>query len=58
MVDSKKIGGCSWFSLWKGIMGIKALFQENIKLKLGNGSKLSFWSNKWASSKLLKEVYL
>ena len=47
-----------FLQLWNGLLGVKDIFLSLGKFKLGNGTQIRFWEDKWLGSQALKIQYL
>lgn len=43
---------------WKGVLSIKEIFKWGIYYKLGNGSNIKFWSDRWCGESSLQQSFL
>lgn len=43
--------------LWKGVQLCKEFFDELISFKIGKGSRINFWEDRWVENMKLKDAF-
>ncbi|XP_009771107.1 uncharacterized protein LOC107812284 [Nicotiana tabacum] len=47
----------TWVGLWKHIRSLRTDFLQKITYRVGNGSHVKFWEDKWIGNTTLREPY-
>nr|CAD1835507.1 unnamed protein product [Ananas comosus var. bracteatus] len=46
-----------FFHWWKGVRNLSGVFKSGVSYKLGNGSSIDFWSDRWCGEVTLQSLF-